>query len=32
MKLIMNKAVYDDLREKTGAKLFDDIFSRINQM
>ena len=32
MKLIMNKAVYDDLRKKTGAKLFDDIFLRINQM
>jgi len=32
MKLIMNNAVHDDLREKTGAKLFDDIFSRINQM
>ncbi len=32
MELVMNKAVYDDLRKKTGVKLFDDIISRINEM
>jgi tripartite ATP-independent transporter DctP family solute receptor len=32
MKLSMNKAVYDVLRSKTGPKLFDDLFLRINEM
>ena len=32
MKLSMNTAVYDVLRNKTGPKLFDDIFLRINEM
>ncbi len=32
MKLSMNTAVYDALRNKTGPKLFDDIILRINEM